>query len=421
MINVVQLPAILSFSRQPVTVVLATTMAANTPNGIVLLRIEVWTNGAWKALKPLMCPPDANGMATFRIAELLHAYTSPFFPTAAGAVSRDLPKYRLSWAESYGIPPATTNYTTDIERFVVRGGLRTEDWNNASLLASFLSIRPGKFLSTAPNFKTVSADSLEYLYLILQPESVFLRLNAIVLTKAGAQVDYPNIAQITAGTAPRLARFEAGYDRLPALTTPADEVYSYTLYVTDQSGLRSRDVRTYRISDEKREARQLLYENSLGGIDTVWMSGNFKDLSATEQADARMILDYDYTISANGLINGGEFTTVRSFSSLSAQVGTGYKTKAELVALRDALSSQHRWEFYNAHTRAITFVTRQIELRERDKHAYSAVLEYKYCYAYTAMPPDDGSIENLTPAPPLPVTVGDYDARDYSQEDYYTV
>lgn len=419
MLSIVTIPNQYAFSQSPVVIQLASDLIGS-PNLSVLLKVEVYINDAWFENAPLVCVPNNNGIATFRLERLLHAYTSYFFPSVTGVVTKPLLKYRLNWAESYGTPPATNAYTQSEELYLVRGGLRTEDWNNLNMQKAFLGISPAKFLSTCPPFKIVKPESLEYLYIFATPDAVTMTLNARVVLNNGTENEYLDIASQDIEEA-CIVRFEAGYSRLTALTDNPDDVLYYVLFITDNSGKRSMDTRTYQFDRSGRPFRQIFYENSVGGFDTLTLTGNFKEGTNHTRQTVSKHIDFDWLSSKNGEFQKGQYQSFMNAYKMTISASTGYKTFEEIRALSDLLHSQNTWEFYQNKLLPISINTSEIEVRERDKQSYEASFSYIHANEYGAVLPDLGTILNLTPAPPLPVGIGDFDGSDFNNSDFDTV
>lgn len=415
MISTVNIPGTYAFSQSPVTVQLKSSLLGS-PNLSILLKVQVFLKGAWFTNAPLVCVPDSKGIGTFRIERLLHAYTEFFFPSNAGVQVKPLLKYRLQWAESYGAPPAASPYANSTEKYIVRGGLRTEEFNNLNLRKAFLELAPAKVLSTVPNFKTTKAESPEYLYILGKPSQSFLRLNAKVILKDGNEVEYLNIVQKSI-TEPCVVRFEAGYNALEFEEDASDVAY-YLLFITDTSGKRSMDSRVYSLDINGRKSKCLIYENSLGGFDTLTLTGDFKEQTNHTKQTVSRYIDFDWVTARAGQYQKGQANTFLNAYKFGIQANTGYKTFEEIKALSDLLHSQNVWEWNGVKMQPVSIESNSLEIRQRDKGFYEATIAYTHANEYGAVLPDLESTPELIEDPVL--DIGDWDNEDFDTEDFDT-
>lgn len=415
MISTVNIPFEYSFSQSPVTVQLRTDLLGS-PNLSILLKVQVWQKGAWFTNAPLVCVPDSKGIATFRIERLLHAFTSVFFSSENRVASKEILKYRFQYAESYGNLPANTPYITSADKYVVRGGLRTEEFNNLSLRKAFLELSPPKFLSTAPRFKHTKPDSKEFIYILGKPSAGYLRLNAKVVLNNGSEVEYLNLVQKTI-TERCVVKFDVGYNALELEEDIADVNY-YIVFITDSSGKRSMDVNTYKFDLNGRQYKTLLYENSLGAIDTVTLSGNFKEQTNHTAQKVNKYIDFDWVNSRAGAYQKGQVESFLNAYKFGVEANTGLRTFEEIRALSDLLHSQSVWEWNGVKMQPVSIESNALEIRERDKHYYEATIVYTHANEYGAVLPDLDSDLALIENPVL--DVGDWDNEDFDTEDFDT-
>lgn len=126
----------------------------------------------------------------------------------------------------------------------------------------------------------------------------------------------------------------------------------------------------------RRQARLFLFENSLGGMDTVCFTG---EQVQTTEVDTRTIEQgrkYNYTPSSSSK------KAAKSNFTQKFKVETGYKTRPELQYLsRELMQSERVFEIVQDATpylRAINIETKKFEYEQDSVQPQSVTLEYTY-------------------------------------------
>lgn len=310
--------------------------------------VEVWIEDEYlsgdyaKVLEEaLEQPADANGETVFDVSAVLDAnenlkmhlppYNENDILLGAGIFKR----FYLKHAEKYGTPPVIQAFTQVTTNFIYNGGLSYEEFAEGNYFKSYFQ-RQRPFLTWQPTRKTVFDDQPEYLYYAVASDSVTeIRLQVTVHYDNGAESTYWATDKVKTG----LQKYEVycipvGYHQL-IYGSSAGNILWYEVQVFDQTLTAVSEVRRYDIEQGYYPNRRyFLYQNSLGGSDTVVCVGQASDRLRTKTTEAMKTLDHDYSI------EDGEYLVVSKVGEQRLSLSTGYKSKEYIDSLKDFVLSK---------------------------------------------------------------------------------
>jgi hypothetical protein len=424
-ITVLQEPKDLSFSKHPIFFWLRTDEVAQ-PNIRIYVKVKVFnetTSSYEDVAPPLSLIPDSNGDAVFRIDSLLDDFIDTFFPVIPDVItSLVCPQFVIEYAESFGAVPVVQTYTVSLAKWLLRGGLNVGEYDSQS----YFDAIPRNFLSTYSDTKVVAPNSIEYIYFLLQPANLIIRirLKIVILLQDGSEfVQYTD--EFSANARRQIVRFSAGYFMLglQELYLP-ENVQSYTCYVIDQNAQTISKPRFFTMDTSLCDSKFFIYENSKGGMDSLTATG--KNLSEIEISKrfAEKHLPFNYTGQGSVMYNHGSTSTYNTSYSELVKSSIGYKNCDEVNALKDFLLSEKVWEYrikngVGKFFPVVVTTQKQTIYDELDRFEHTFEFEFRYAFDFPvlqldlsackcctcceivpmpeAIPPSD------TPPPPPPV------------------
>jgi hypothetical protein len=330
--------------------------------------------------------PDDNQFALFYYDDVLLPFLNWDIPTfRQAAITKDtsiILKYELRYAEIYGTPAVHKAVAISAEKYAMLAGLDFVDYPNAYYVThgviKYITDQ-NKFLSWQPIVKRTTPTSHEYLSYIIDAASITsLKLNCTCHYSDGTS-ETINVLTQTGTARYEVYRFPAGYGQLNIdnlFTIPAGEnVSSYDLWLTSQADAVLTEYRTYKVDHLfYRSQKQYVYQNSIGGIDTLTCTGEREYTIEVERQVARNVLPDYYNLSAfdgKGLVNN-----FRNFYQETYTVFTGaiYRL-SEVKALKEFFISPKVLEVGSHYYLPIIINTSTIKLYKTDDDLYGLEFE----------------------------------------------
>ncbi len=283
--------------------------------------------------------PDENAQVKFDIHRLIEGELSPDLPnmvnTQALFMGDNMNKSYTYLAEEWidGVLDSTQALSTD--HYACRAGLNLYSQNTLNGFAD-----AGKFLTYQPANKVVTEDQLEWLYLIAGAQGEDWELRYDVTLTDGSQV----LNQIYGSSHDAIDRYEVmgfptGYAQLNLSTH--GEVDYWEVWVQNPGGsvISQRQTYTLNCCDISEYNRYFLFENSLGGFDTVRLTGKALQDFETVSTDGERVREVGASVSTRDLFYNN------TQSRDGAEQATGYLTEEEVLWLRDLLRSEEVYRF----------------------------------------------------------------------------
>lgn len=329
------------FSKNPIPLQLIAELPDTKPNLTFLC--EVWIEKDYLSedftkVAVLEQPADSNGSTTFEVQTILDAQLKPYFPegkeTILSRADSVFKRFYLRYTEKFGTPPVEGAYTQADIRYVILGGLSFEEYSRNTFFSSYLPTKK-PFFTWEPVQKNVFADQLEYLFYM--PDSF-----ALGTFQVNCQVTYADNTTDTfiAFTATEVKRYElycipAGYTELNlAARQPSKQVASWQICVISNSQVIS-EVRYYTLNTNYTlRRRYFLYLNSLGGYNTLCVTGKAIVELEPKGVTLEKILPITYRSST------GEIEYVRKYAEQTLKLTTAALTPEQLQAFSDFVISE---------------------------------------------------------------------------------
>ena len=263
-------------------------------------------------------PPRQVGVETVfdgafvRIEDILDELLTWSKPTykqrTIGVITSLSTRYQLR--EKVQLPDGTTLANTGktlADEWLFKAGLQRADWAawQSSFFTSYmLEKRP--FLTWQPNDKIVSKDQEEYLYFLVNftPLPAQIRVRLRVELEDGTEfVATLNFLKVLSLKLYSVLCVPVGFEalRLHELSQPAAanhfdvlpttaRVMAYEVWLSDGDNARLSEVRRYEIDYEaQRFERQLLFNTSMGGYDTLRLTGKAQQSLRANRATAERV------------------------------------------------------------------------------------------------------------------------------------
>ncbi|WP_138993969.1 DUF5977 domain-containing protein [Larkinella sp. C7] len=252
------------------------------------------------------------------------------------------PFYLEAWIEDNGESIYMKTLPVD---HVIKAGI--DEINFAEYKDHFFTkfVGEGKrFLTWASNDKRVHVDQPEFLYWLTNGSPIPTQLNLRCRVEFADQTnELFTAAKLDTVSAMTVYSLAVGYKAL-GLEEKENQVIGWRVWLEDQAGTRLTEIRSYWLDqDYRRQVRFILFANSLGGFDTLYLTGRGEESVKVVRSISDRYPDYSYLPSyAETVINA---TT----GERQLTVSTGWLTKESREYLQELLLSK---EVYYVSERA---------------------------------------------------------------------
>lgn len=200
------------------------------------------------------------------------------------------------WYERPNEAPTSPTETTDTLP-VMRGGVGWPDftvWQHNFFTDYQKDAR--RFLTWQPNNKTIADDQEEFLYFLVNFTPIPSQIKLWVSVTYTDGTSDLTVAMFKSGLSQyRHYAIPVGYKAL-RLHLRSKAVSSYSVYLTNENDQTVSETRTYQVDDLYYENPvKLLFQNSLGGFDTLRFTGNISKTQKTTRQIAQAIIPKDVT------------------------------------------------------------------------------------------------------------------------------
>lgn len=379
---IIRQPDIASFSRNPMQYAIAVSPYGQRQQAMgfqVVVRLEIemiYGTNQYAEVESLVLYPNSAGLVQFDISEKVDAYLKYFTPPlnlkAITECTEQSKRYRISYYLTNGSVIVVAAATTS-PRFAIKGG--TDSYfthpahylqNGTGFLTSAYSpdsgtdlMQPGEyrfayFLARQNHTPASAADTpalnaVGYnaahnaTYQYPEAQSAFTQWRVYCIPMS------PQVIFAVAPTKPR--RFEL--DATAPGGTIIDAVVDY------RPGY---------------EYRQLLYRNSLGGLDTIMLRGSHQDETTYErqQASVTNFPDQYFDRRLKAAV-----VSIRATETLTIKANTGFVPKWKVDSLRDLFLSEEVYEVMSGRLVPVNIITSKATLYQKDDNLFSVELEYQ--------------------------------------------
>lgn len=327
--QIIQSPDHLSFSGNLKDIILS-------ESGNDSVQVQLYETGnAGNPILDEIYTPDPDGRIFIDVKSVLTEFVTTEIPslnTLDADVSGMLKSYTLN-----------CNGQTCIFS-VIPGGINQDEDTSAFLCHNFLTWRQG--------LRSVRSGSVIFLFYIAREDCLF----KLLLQYADLET-----SELTVALSENDCR---SFNLSPSFlkTLIKKEIISYEARIEAYAGYNLTDKAIFQVTDLSDNAKEYLYINSLGGIDTITFSGAYSKTVKTQTA-----LSLHYTKFVENKID---------YSAIHKQ-NTGYLTADESVLVTDFLLSKSR--FYLFENKLIPIVIEETE-NEFTEHKLNA-FEFEYQFA----------------------------------------
>lgn len=286
--------------------------------------------GIWVEAMTLETPGVNNGSLTANLSAALDHVCLPELPyVIAPAKALQMARSIRLTVKTYG-DGALLETNTNVTFRAIRGGV-----NRMLQPVGYLgTLNTGKFMTWAPSRKLATQYSYEFLYwLRITSDPVKMRCQPTYTDgTVGAIIDP---AGTFGGVAWDVIIFPCGYSYFSLGSLPKP-VRSWNVWVANSSNVVLSEVRTFEIDcyEDEPRGKYFMFENSLGGWDTAYFTGNQTlDMDTTGDVVERGLAPDDIT-AANLLALNSRHT--RKFT-----VNSGYMPPGHALWLRDLVATEN--------------------------------------------------------------------------------
>ena len=263
---------------------------------------------------------------------------------------KQLVAYYLRYYEIYGTTPTAKNYylndNDDDYYYAQVGGLKKHLWPNSTFWNDYQA--EIKFLTWQPRTQQITENQAVWLYFLCHHDGVSISVGfvrTVIYYTDGSNSGHNILDWDIDNTPKKCLYFPAGYYQvIEAIKTSGKIVSHWTMELRDnETGTTvSEQMRFDLVANKPRHTRVAVFENSLGGFDSIRVTGeSVTGLDVTGEVLSRW-LDVDYTAEFGEVVSGEPYAIPRT------TFNTGLLNKKSMLDLLQEL-----------------LTTRQIYLAER--------------------------------------------------------
>lgn len=293
--------------------------------------------------------------------------------------------FKLDWKILPG-----TEVGSEQPKWAFNGGLSFEDfpsWKD-QFFTDFLS-QQRRFLTWQPTQKTVSRDSQEYLYYLVNYTPLPFSLQAVVRVqfadgtcKIKTAVTLNSVRQYEVYIVP------AGFREL-GLDTETKAITSYQVWVANQSGARLSEIRTFTLDEKYRRNRlEFLVGNSLGGFDTLSCLGGHQFEIETNGEVVQKNLTREYQVQE------GQSYKIGVEGQKTITANTGWLTRAQMDYMQEVLLSEEIYLVDDHVLIPVILTSKKLNYKNDDDRLKG----YKLDFVRTQVERNYSQLKEFTPA-----------------------
>jgi hypothetical protein len=326
---------------------------------------------------------DSEGRARLDVSDVLAGQLQPELHTTPGwhRLTSPIRNWFVRTADVSATTGRPGTWRTSNNSVVLLGGLPPEPLQ-AGLDYFTTAMRKQPFMSWQPNVKQVGSQHLEVLQLLIN-ELVPLSVVMQPYSQRGQALDqevasFP-IPALPAAAPNSVPPPPVTADQTVHLAQLVIDIYNYgdagsILFTTDDTYQVAGRLRLEIDRSNSEEPRQLIYQNSLGGFDTVAMFGKM----ITKLPAERSTVEVYQPLSATATATSQE----RSYNSTGLatvhQLSTGLTSNRWLEYLQELVTPGRQvFDLVAGRPRPIIITTKELSPYEDDQGHVAAVIEYK--------------------------------------------
>ena len=374
------------------------TAAVYRPNFSFLLELFVeqgYRSGVYGKVEASQLPnaiykptPNTSSQADIYLQDALIDYLTFDLPQlpADDILVKLCEKTQVRWwcriTETYGNPAITQPWAQARERsgYAVKSGLNDEEYTPTYNPMPAEASTVNKWMTKCPEKEILPS----------QPEWLSFRRDDADIAKIVIRVTFANGNLYSSGLAPQISEaqlnavsqqndivmVEAGYDQLGLGAIPTSSpIVSWEMQLLDASNNNLYKPRKYKVKEQPfLYLRYFIFQNSLGGVDTLRCTGKLTKVQKVERTKSRRPREYSFQMPERLLIS-----TVTDEEMLY-EISTGHITKAYADYLQELMRSEYVFEYRNGAYFPVQIEQGSLQLFTEDSGMYS--LSFKYIAAY---------------------------------------
>ncbi len=327
------------FTENPVLLELTATSPGTKPNLSFVCDLYVekdYPSNNYELVIRGEQPGDPAGETIFDMQEMVKAFIPSDLPEIGQnqvKLSNSFRRFYLAYTEKYGDPPVEQPFTQADVFYCIRGGINRLEYAKQKFFNDYL-VNKKPFLTWWPQnmSKRMYTGQAEFLYfLVLESTTTELRFKLKVLYDDNTESDFSPFAPITSLNRYEIYRIPVSLESL-GLANPPKPIASYQVWLEDQANSIISEIRSYSVEEPRINYRQFLYENSLGGFDT---------LVSLAQAEGKIKIkasEINRDLPPNFLVTDAELETISKSGEVERQLGALLKNSVAAHLIDFALS-----------------------------------------------------------------------------------
>lgn len=280
-------------------------------------------------------------------------------------------KYDVSSKDETGAEISFYEQTTP--QYIYYGGIRWEQWLDAHFFTDWLPTQLN-FLTWQPNNQRVDLDQHVYLtWLPLETGLTYL-LNFKIYYRNGSPAFHEPVNYTASDLRPYT--FIASMKAHAATITDYNDtdIVKYEVWLSSLDVAVS-EVRTFYIDHNVyRSKKKFVWANTIGGVDSMLCTGNYAHEYEYGGDEAIIYVPPDYDVV------DGQMLTYDYDEQGEPTASTGWKTKAEIDHMRDALLSLHLMEDTGTQFIPVTIDRGSIRIFESEQKMFALQFRYKHLF-----------------------------------------
>jgi len=215
----------------------------------------------------------------------------------AGTASDSYMTVYIKYADSYGTPSTPDTLSTSGDYYVIYGYSKSQI-PNIPFLAGGTELHAYIDKNGDTFAKPVTKSTPDWVYVLAMQSNPAVRfqLDVTVTYTDGTTEDF-TIDTYTMDTDQSVHWFATGYTQLGLEALAASEIYSYQVKIREQGEVSAMATVNYILDAETPWERYVIYDNGLGGVETVCMKGKAMADMVAERSDIKKTWkDFDYEV-----------------------------------------------------------------------------------------------------------------------------
>lgn len=347
----------------------------------VLLKVS----GTYENIGEDILPVNADGEALFDIHKWFADRIYPEFkyPEASDQImiarANSSGDYKVRYWEQYGSPIVARMMATTNPYFVLYGGVSTLQQAIYNRQASNFWAKLGYnqyFLTWQPTDKLVDRWTTEKLYYLVRSSLASIKLKIEI--NYNDETAQSTITKTTVNTPVQYGVYEIAVSLNVLQVTGYDgtTIANYRVWIEDSADNRISEIRKFTLDYTSYEEvpRQFLFLNSLGGFDTLRITGEVEDNLDYQRSSITKVLGADFT-ELDHQATAGSITESRIHKA-----NTGWKTREDIAWIRDFFLSKQVYQLVVGKLVPVEILTTQARQRMDREDLFSIDFEYRRSY-----------------------------------------